>query len=106
MRQHRTTATVLSAICMGLGQLYNRQWIKGVLLLIVGIFSLYYFINNLGDAIWGMTTLGNRKPFRESQRINPMVAGDHSINLLIEGLITMIMFALFLLGIMPISKRI
>ena len=35
-----------------------------------------------------------------------MVAGDHSINLLIEGLITMIMFALFLLGITPISKRI
>ena len=27
-----------------------------------------------------------------------MVAGDHSINLLIEGLITMIMFALFLIG--------
>ena len=61
MRQHRTTAAVLSAICMGLGQLYNRQWIKGVILLIVGIFSLYYFINNLGDAIWGMTTLGNRE---------------------------------------------
>ena len=27
-----------------------------------------------------------------------MVAGDHSINLLIEGLITLIMFALFLIG--------
>ena len=60
MRQHRITAAVLSAICMGLGQLYNRQWIKGVILLIVGVFSLYYFINNLGDAIWGMVTLGEQ----------------------------------------------
>ncbi|MCV4234405.1 ABC transporter permease subunit [Virgibacillus sp. LDC1] len=99
MRQHRTTAAVLSAICMGLGQLYNRQWIKGVLLLIVGIFSLYYFINNLGDAIWGMTTLGEQGSHLEKVNgLTQMVAGDHSINLLIEGLITMIMFALFLIG--------
>ncbi|MGC6589696.1 ABC transporter permease subunit [Paenibacillus sp. Dod16] len=99
MRQHRTTAAVLSAICMGLGQLYNRQWIKGILLLIVGIFSLYYFINNLGDAIWGMTTLGEQGSHLEKVNgLTQMVAGDHSINLLIEGLITMIMFALFLIG--------
>ncbi|MGE7827678.1 ABC transporter permease subunit [Paenibacillus sp. NPDC093718] len=99
MRQHRTTAAVLSAICMGLGQLYNRQWIKGVLLLIVGIFSLYYFINNLGDAIWGMTTLGEQGSHLEKVNgLTQMVAGDHSINLLIEGLITMIMFAIFLIG--------
>ncbi|MBU5347870.1 MULTISPECIES: sugar ABC transporter permease [Paenibacillus] len=99
MRQHRTTAAVLSAICMGLGQLYNRQWIKGVILLIVGIFSLYYFINNLGDAIWGMTTLGEQGSHLEKVNgLTQMVAGDHSINLLIEGLITMIMFALFLIG--------
>ncbi|OIB01554.1 sugar ABC transporter permease [Paenibacillus sp. LC231] len=99
MRQHRTTAAVLSAICMGLGQLYNRQWIKGVILLIVGIFSLYYFINNLGDAIWGMTTLGEQGSHLEKVKgLTQMVAGDHSINLLIEGLITMIMFALFLIG--------
>lgn len=84
---------------MGLGQLYNRQWIKGVLLLIVGIFSLYYFINNLGDAIWGMTTLGEQGSHLEKVNgLTQMVAGDHSINLLIEGLITMIMFALFLIG--------
>lgn len=99
MRQHRTTAAVLSAICMGLGQLYNRQWIKGVILLIVGISSLYYFINNLGDAIWGMTTLGEQGSHLEKVNgLTQMVAGDHSINLLIEGLITMIMFALFLIG--------
>ncbi|MBT2760121.1 MULTISPECIES: sugar ABC transporter permease [Paenibacillus] len=99
MRQHRTTAAVLSAICMGLGQLYNRQWIKGVLLLIVGIFSLYYFINNLGDAIWGMTTLGEQGSHLEKVNgLTQMVAGDHSINLLIEGLITMIMFVIFLIG--------
>ncbi|SEM22175.1 carbohydrate ABC transporter membrane protein 1, CUT1 family [Paenibacillus sp. cl141a] len=99
MRQHRITAAVLSAICMGLGQLYNRQWIKGVILLIVGLFSLYYFINNLGDAIWGMVTLGEQGSHLEKVNgLTQMVAGDHSINLLIEGLITLIMFALFLIG--------
>ncbi|WP_456289263.1 ABC transporter permease subunit [Paenibacillus sp. AK002] len=99
MRQHRITAAVLSAICMGLGQLYNRQWIKGVILLIVGVFSLYYFINNLGDAIWGMVTLGEQGSHLEKVNgLTQMVAGDHSINLLIEGLITLIMFALFLIG--------
>ncbi|KOP64947.1 sugar ABC transporter permease [Bacillus sp. FJAT-18019] len=99
MRQHRMTAAVLSAICMGLGQLYNRQWIKGIILLIVGVFSLYYFINNLGDAIWGMVTLGEQGSHLEKVNgLTQMVAGDHSINLLIEGLITLIMLALFLIG--------
>lgn len=99
MRQHRMTAAVLSAICMGLGQLYNRQWIKGVLLLIVGVFSLYYFINNLGDAIWGMITLGEQGSHLEKVNgLTQMVAGDHSINLLIEGLITLILFTIFLIG--------
>ncbi|ANA80989.1 binding-protein-dependent transport systems inner membrane component [Paenibacillus vortex V453] len=99
MRQHRMTAAILSAICMGLGQLYNRQWIKGVLLLIVGVFSLYYFINNLGDAIWGMISLGEQGSHLEKVNgLTQMVAGDHSINLLIEGLITLILFAIFLLG--------
>ncbi|KOR87743.1 sugar ABC transporter permease [Paenibacillus solani] len=99
MRQHRMTAAVLSAICMGLGQLYNRQWIKGIILLIVGVSSLYYFINNLGDAIWGMVTLGEQGSHLEKVNgLTQMVAGDHSINLLIEGLITLIMLALFLIG--------
>lgn len=99
MRQHRMTAAVLSAICMGLGQLYNRQWIKGIILLIVGIFSLYYFINNLGDAIWGMVTLGEQgSHFEKVNGLTQTVPGDHSINLLIEGLITLIMLALFLIG--------
>jgi len=99
MRQHRTIAAVLSAICMGLGQLYNRQWIKGILLLIVGVFSLYYFINNLGDAIWGMATLGDQgSHLAKVNGLTQMVAGDHSINLLIEGLISVMMLAVFLVG--------
>ncbi|MFL6559699.1 MAG: hypothetical protein ACJ8MO_26745, partial [Bacillus sp. (in: firmicutes)] len=34
--QHRKTALVLSVI-PGLGQLYNKQWVKGLLFLIFGV---------------------------------------------------------------------
>ncbi|WP_106768894.1 sugar ABC transporter permease [Paenibacillus faecalis] len=99
MGQHRKIAALLSAVCMGLGQLYNRQWIKGVLLLIVGVFSLYFFINNLGDALWGMITLGDQGSRLEKVNgLTQMVPGDHSINLLIEGLITVIMLIIFLIA--------
>ena len=99
MRQHRTTAAVLSAICMGFGQLYNRQWIKGVILSFLGMASLYFFITNLGDALWGIITLGEKgNHFEKVNGLTKLVAGDHSINLLIEGLIILILLALYLIA--------
>lgn len=99
MRQHRTTAAVLSAICMGFGQLYNRQWIKGVILSLLGMASLYFFITNLGHALWGIITLGEKgNHFEKVNGLTKLVAGDHSINLLIEGLIVLILLALYLIA--------
>lgn len=99
MRQHRTIAAVLSAICMGFGQLYNRQWIKGAILSAIGILCLYFFINNLGDALWGIITLGeNGNRFEKVDGLTKLVEGDHSINLLIEGLIILIFLALYLIA--------
>lgn len=99
MRQHRTIAAVLSAFCMGLGQLYNRQWIKGLMMVLVGGYATYYFANNLGPAIRGMITLGEHGSRLEKVNgLTQMVPGDHSINLLIEGLITLMALAIFLIG--------
>lgn len=93
MDQHRNKATILSVLCMGLGQIYNRQFIKGIIFLLFEALSVYYFINNLRSAIWGITTLG------ETPRTNTnLIEGyDHSIFLMIQSLITLIFLAVFLI---------
>ncbi|WP_308636758.1 carbohydrate ABC transporter permease [Paenibacillus silvisoli] len=96
MRRHQNTATILSVLMMGLGQLYNRQFIKGILLLCVEIVSGYYFIQKLPHAIWGLVTLGDTptKLVKVGKRYKNVV-GDHSVNLLIGGLVLLILFGLF-----------
>lgn len=93
MGRHRTKAAILS-IVMGLGQLYNRQIIKGLLLFFAGSFCFYYLVSNLGNAFWGIVTLGETP----SQIINgKMVSGDHSIFILVRSLITLIFLCIFIL---------
>ena len=70
---------------MGLGQMYNRQWIKGILLLVLEISYLGVFYDLFNMGLWGIVTLGT-KPFR-----------DHSIQLLAEGIIALILIAFGLL---------
>lgn len=97
MNRHRSIAAVLSVLFMGLGQWYNRQIIKGFILLGVELVALFYLIPNLGKAIWGITTLGEKtQGFEKVGKINVPVEGDHSIFLLISGLITVFIFLIFL----------
>jgi arabinogalactan oligomer/maltooligosaccharide transport system permease protein len=79
---------------MGLGQIYNKQFTKGILFLIFEAFSIYYLINNLGRALWGITTLG------ETPRTPKNLHGgyDHSIFILVQSLITL----LFLLVVLVV----
>ncbi|MEF2966382.1 sugar ABC transporter permease [Paenibacillus sp. M1] len=94
MGRHRNNATILSILSMGLGQIYNRQFIKGLLFLIFEAFGIFYFVNNLKDALWGIVTLG------ETPRTlvkGTWVDGDHSIFIMIQSLITLIFFAIFLI---------
>ncbi|WP_223068015.1 carbohydrate ABC transporter permease [Paenibacillus caui] len=96
MRKYRINAAVLSAIGMGLGQIYNRQFAKGILLFLLYIAGIYFAIQNSGHALWGLMTLGEKKQHLELVgKIYKMVPGDHSIFLLVEGLI--VLFALILL---------
>lgn len=99
MQRHKAKAGILSALFMGLGQIYNRQFIKGILFIAVEAGALAYFINNLGRAFWGITTLGESPSRLEKVKgITKMVPGDHSIVILIESLITLLFFVLFLIA--------
>jgi arabinogalactan oligomer/maltooligosaccharide transport system permease protein len=98
MQRYKARAAVLSAIFMGLGQIYNRQFIKGLIFIAVEAAALFYFITNLGRAFWGITTLGESPSRLEKVKgIAKMVPGDHSIVILIESLITLLFFVLFLI---------
>lgn len=94
MNHRRNTAAVLSVLFMGLGQLYNRQYIKGLILICIEAVSLGYFIPNLAHAIWGIVTLGE-EPTKMVKvgKLYQTVMGDHSIFLLIDGLITILLLA-------------
>ena len=75
--EHRKIALILSVI-PGLGQFYNRQWLKGSIFLIITIafFSSFWDLLNMG--YWGIVTLGTEVP------------RDNSIFLLAEGIIAII----------------
>ncbi|MHA0857491.1 carbohydrate ABC transporter permease [Paenibacillus sp. CMAA1364] len=97
--KRRTIAPVLSAVIMGLGQIINRQYLKGLSMLLLFIMGLYYSMTNLGSALWGLYTLGEKAQHLEKVgRINKMVPGDHSIFLMVEGLIVLFLIMLFLIA--------
>ncbi|KMM60150.1 arabinogalactan ABC transporter permease [Bacillus glycinifermentans] len=75
--QHRTTALLLSII-PGFGQFYNKQWIKGLLFLILGAAFFAVFGDLLNMGLWGIFTLGTEVP------------RDNSIFLLAQGIIAVI----------------
>ncbi|QMV43102.1 sugar ABC transporter permease [Cohnella cholangitidis] len=95
---YRLVAALLSAGVPGTGQLYNRQWIKGIIVLSLSVVAVYYFSSSLPEAIWGITTLGD-VPSRliEVDGKSQHVPGDHSINLMIQSLIVLFLFALYIL---------
>ncbi|MCA1292426.1 sugar ABC transporter permease [Paenibacillus sp. alder61] len=95
MNKHRNNATILSILAMGLGQLYNRQFIKGIIFLLFEAVSGYYFINNLGRTFWGIFTLGE-VPRRLIK--GKWVDGDDSIVILVTSLITLIFLAIFIIA--------
>ncbi|WP_417897340.1 ABC transporter permease subunit [Bacillus haimaensis] len=93
MRKHNPTlAMILSILFAGLGQLYNRRYAKGIAFIIIEASFLITFWNFLSWGYWGIFTLGEI----------PKV--DHSIFLLIQGLISIILTvfaaALYYLNVM------
>ncbi|SFF01399.1 arabinogalactan oligomer / maltooligosaccharide transport system permease protein [Paenibacillus algorifonticola] len=96
MKQHRTIAVLLSIVLQGLGQIYNRQWLKGILFMMIEVAGFIYIAPRLGGAIWGLVTLGEKtQKFVKVGKVAQMVKGDHSIFLILDGLI--ILFLVFVL---------
>ncbi|WP_257349268.1 sugar ABC transporter permease [Pseudalkalibacillus decolorationis] len=77
MTPHRKKALSLSLI-PGLGQIYNRQLLKGFAFLILTISFIVAFKDLLNMGLWGIVTLGEELP------------RDHSIFLMVEGIIAII----------------
>nr|BAB40636.1 inner membrane protein ORF-2 [Thermoactinomyces vulgaris] len=74
---------------MGLGQMYNGQWVKGVLFLVCRLSYLLVFYDLFNLGLWGIVTLGT------------IPGVDNSMELLAEGLISLllILFGLFFYGL-------
>ncbi|ENQ3079491.1 sugar ABC transporter permease [Bacillus sp. WLY-B-L8] len=83
--KHRKTAATLSII-PGIGQLYNKQYVKGIIFLILTSSFFVAFADLLNIGLWGIVTLGTEVP------------RDHSIFLLVKGILALIVTA-FGLGI-------
>ncbi len=83
-RKHAKTAALLSII-PGVGQLYNRQVIKGLFFLIVTVLYFYGFSGLFNMGFWGLITLGTEVP------------RDNSVFLLAEGLIAVLVLAIGIL---------
>lgn len=79
--KHAKTAALLS-IVPGFGQFYNRQFLKGIIFLVLAASFGIVFGDILNMGFWGLFTLGEI----------PKV--DHSIFLLIDGIIALIVTVL------------
>ncbi|KYH35119.1 maltose transport system permease protein MalF [Clostridium tepidiprofundi DSM 19306] len=88
-RAHKSAA--LSAVFMGAGQLYNKEILKGCIFAIIELIAILKF-NYFTKAIHGLITLGDTPQYFE----NGISKGDHSIFLLIEGLIALIILIVIL----------
>jgi len=86
-------AALLSFLFMGFGQIYNKQYLKGVSFIALELYLLLFWTVPFQWAMWGLTTLGETP---QTQKGFEIVQGDHSIFLLIEGILFLISFILFL----------
>ena len=86
-------AALLSFLFMGLGQIYNKQYLKGISFIALELYLLLFWTIPFQWAMWGLTTLGETP---QTQNGFAIVQGDHSIFLLIEGILFLISFILFL----------
>lgn len=76
-------AGICSAIVWGSGQIYNRQYIKGIILFLIELLVIFRW-RFFNDGLWGLLTLGQT----ETVVVDGLVYhGDNSIILLILGLI-------------------
>lgn len=97
MKRNAVSAGWLSVLFAGLGQLYNRQYVKGLLLVLTHAIGIYLFVTKLYPDLKGLYTLGDKGQHLEKVgKLFKNVPGDHSIFMMIYGVISLIIVALFL----------
>ena len=92
-----------SALCMGVGQLMYKQWVKGILFLLMQIGFVAFFALYGGKALAGFFTLG-------TVQANPWygIKGDNSVTMLIMGIFAFIVlflyFAIYWINLRDVRK--
>ncbi len=94
MNSHSKKAGLLSILFMGLGQFYNRQFAKGLFLALIELVYIIFLSPFLAHGLWGIATLGETPQKMAGSKI---IQGDHSIYLLIIGIISIILIFIFAL---------
>ena len=90
--------TKIASCCfMGLGQiLFLKQYIRGILMMLFEVIMILcctpVFKSVIPNTLYGVITLGSPKP-----EGTPIKMLDHSIFMLIEGLFTIIILAIFII---------
>ncbi|WP_242974821.1 carbohydrate ABC transporter permease [Clostridium thermosuccinogenes] len=92
MKSHSKIACLLSILFMGLGQLYNKQIIKGVIFAAVEVIFIVFFLPFIRYGMWGLYTLGEKPQAFVNGKV---VQGDHSIFLMIYGIISLALIFIF-----------
>lgn len=92
-----------SALCMGVGQLMYKQWVKGILFLLMQVGFVAFFALYGGKALAGFFTLG-------TVQTNPWygIEGDNSVTMLIMGIFAFIIlflyFAIYWINLRDVRK--
>ncbi|MFD1387099.1 ABC transporter permease subunit [Oceanobacillus oncorhynchi subsp. oncorhynchi] len=90
-------ATILSILFAGLGQLYNRRYIKGTIFIVIEGAFLFAFLEAINYGLWGLRTLGT------------IPGVDHSIRLLVLGvlslIVTVIAITLYVFNVLDARKQ-
>src|SRR5690625_621290 len=81
-KHNPTIAMVLSILFAGLGQLYNKRFLKGITFMIVELAFIITCLDFINLGLWGIRTLGT------------IPGVDHSIYLLVYGIVSIILLVI------------
>ncbi|MCR5687288.1 MAG: sugar ABC transporter permease [Lachnospiraceae bacterium] len=85
--------TRISFLIMGFGQIMRGQWVKGVAYLATQILFILYMVRFGGSYLSKITTLGTVETHKEGRKT---VYGDNSFLILLFGILTLIVIAVFI----------
>jgi len=98
LKHRAATAGWLSVICAGLGQLYNRQYFKGLTFILIYVAGIYAIAAKLTPHLKGIVTLGEQgQHLIKVGKVFKNVPGDHSIFMLIYGVLAILVVLILLL---------